>query len=73
MRRSAAAFRKPLILLCGGSCGGCLRRFAVVQVKPLKTQVRRSCDGWLKRAVVGVLLLRSRDKPPALWRRRLVL
>jgi len=64
MRRSAAAFRKPLILLCGGSCGGCLRRFAVVQVKPLKTRVRRSCGAWPKRAVVGVLLLRSRDKPP---------
>lgn len=66
MRQSAAAFRKSLILLCGGSCGGCLRRSAVVPVKSLKTRVRRSCGAWLKRAVVGVLLLRSRDSPPPL-------
>lgn len=38
----------------------------MVQVKSLKTRVRRSCGAWPKRAVVGVLLLRSRDSSPPL-------
>lgn len=45
LRRSKFMSRNPLKSLCGGSCGGVLRRFAAVAHKSLKNLMRRFCGG----------------------------
>jgi len=45
LRRSKFMPRNPLKSLCGGSCGGVLRRFAAVAHKSLKNLMRWFCGG----------------------------
>jgi len=44
LRRSKLTPRNPLKSLCGGSCGGVLRRFAAVAHNLLKSIVQRFCS-----------------------------